>query len=78
MRFAKSFVPYGAYWSTPFCKWQGSLAHLNATALGAESAKRALQELLEIHEYLPRREKNSLPAARSVCPSNFEKIEVCR
>jgi acetyl-CoA acetyltransferase family protein len=44
MRFAKSFVPYGGYWSTPFSKWQGSLAHLNATALGAESAKRALAE----------------------------------
>jgi acetyl-CoA acetyltransferase family protein len=44
MRFAKSFVPYGAYWSTPFCKWQGSLAHLNATAFAAECAKRALSE----------------------------------
>ena len=42
MRFAKSFVPYGAYWSTPFCKWQASLSHLNAIACAAESATRAL------------------------------------
>lgn len=42
MRFAKAFVPYGAYWSTPFCKWQGSFAHLNAIALAADTAKRAM------------------------------------
>jgi acetyl-CoA acetyltransferase family protein len=44
MRFTKSFVPYGAYWSTPFCKWQGSLSHLNAIALAADSAKKALEQ----------------------------------
>ena len=42
MRFVKSFVPYGAYWSTPFCKWQGGLSHLNAIALAADTAKKAL------------------------------------
>jgi len=42
MRFTKSFVPYGAYWSTPFCKWQGSLSHLNAIALAGDTATRAL------------------------------------
>ena len=44
MRFDDCFVPYGAYWSTPFCKWQGSLGHLNAIALAADSTKRALAE----------------------------------
>ena len=42
MRFEKSYVPYGAYWSTPFCKWQGSLAHLNASPLAARVAAEAL------------------------------------
>jgi acetyl-CoA acetyltransferase len=42
MHFAKSYVPYGAYWSTPFCKWQGSLSHLNAIALAGDTATRAL------------------------------------
>ena len=42
MRFAKAYVPYGAYWSTPFCKWQGSLSHLNAIALAGDTATRAL------------------------------------
>jgi acetyl-CoA acetyltransferase len=42
MRFTKTFVPYGAYWSTPFCKWQGSLSHLNSIAFAADTAKGAL------------------------------------
>ncbi len=44
MRFEKAYVPYGAYWSTPFCKWQGSLSHLNAIPFAAEVARKALQE----------------------------------
>jgi acetyl-CoA acetyltransferase len=44
MRFVKSFVPYGAYWSTPFCKWQGSLSHANAITLAADTARRALEQ----------------------------------
>src|SRR5262245_12374922 len=42
MRFEKSFIPYGAYWSTPFCKWQGSLSHLNAIPFAARVAAGAL------------------------------------
>jgi acetyl-CoA acetyltransferase len=42
MRFTKTFVPYGAYWSTPFCKWQGSFSQLNAIAFAADTAKDAL------------------------------------
>lgn len=30
-----AFFPYGAYWSTPFAKWQGSIAHLNPLKLVA-------------------------------------------
>ena len=44
MRFQKSFVPYGAYWSTPFSKWQGSLSQLNAISLAADTAKHALAD----------------------------------
>jgi len=44
MRFNKTFVPYGAYWSTPFAKWQGSLSHVNAIALAAETTKKALAD----------------------------------
>ena len=43
MRFEKVYVPYGGYWSTPFAKWQGSLAHLHAVKYAAEVAKRALE-----------------------------------
>ncbi len=42
MRFDKSFIPYGAYWSTPFCKWQGSLATVNSVPLAAQAARKAL------------------------------------
>src|SRR5271165_4849889 len=39
----KTFIPYGLYWSTPFAKWQGSLAHLHRIKLAAQSAKQALE-----------------------------------
>jgi acetyl-CoA acetyltransferase family protein len=32
-------IPYGAYWSTPFARWQGSLAHLHSMELAAHVAK---------------------------------------
>lgn len=32
-------IPYGAYWSTPFARWQGSLAHLHALQFAAHVAK---------------------------------------
>ena len=44
MFFEKVYIPYGGYWSTPFCRWQGSFAHLNAIPFAAEIAKRALEE----------------------------------
>ncbi|MFN0058820.1 MAG: thiolase family protein [Planctomycetota bacterium] len=45
MRFDNVFIPYGAYWSTPFCKWQGSLATQNSLQLAAQCARTALQRL---------------------------------
>ena len=44
MRFEKTFVPYGGYWSTPFVRWQGSLAQSHPVKLAAEVATRALAE----------------------------------
>jgi acetyl-CoA acetyltransferase len=44
MFFQKSYIPYGGYWSTPFCRWQGSFAHLNAVPFAADIAVRALEE----------------------------------
>jgi acetyl-CoA acetyltransferase len=35
-------VPYGAYWSTPFAKWQGELAHLHALEFAAHVTRHAL------------------------------------
>jgi acetyl-CoA acetyltransferase family protein len=35
-------IPYGAYWSTPFAKWQGSLQHLHSVRLAAHVAKAEL------------------------------------
>jgi len=32
-------IPYGAYWSTPFARWQGSLAHLHALEFAAHVAR---------------------------------------
>jgi acetyl-CoA acetyltransferase family protein len=32
-------IPYGAYWSTPFAKWQGSLSGLNSLTFAAHVAR---------------------------------------
>ncbi|MEK9677254.1 MAG: thiolase family protein [Rhodospirillaceae bacterium] len=32
-------IPYGAYWSTPFAKWQGTLSHLHSIEFGAHVAR---------------------------------------
>ncbi len=36
------YVPYGIYWSTPFVKWQGSLAGAHPLRLAAQCAKQVL------------------------------------
>jgi acetyl-CoA acetyltransferase len=40
----KAFIPYGGYYSTPFARWQGSLANENSITLGAETSQRWLAE----------------------------------
>ena len=37
-----AYLPYRAYWSTPFARWQGALAHLHSLKLAARCATRAL------------------------------------
>ncbi len=44
MQFKNAYIPYGAYWSTPFCRWQGSFGHLHAVKFAAEIATRAMSE----------------------------------
>ena len=41
---AHAFIPYGIYWSTPFAKWQGSLANLHSMKLAANVGKQALAD----------------------------------
>ncbi len=44
MQFEHVFVPYGAYWSTPFARWQGSFAHLHPIMFAADVTRTALRE----------------------------------
>ena len=37
-----AYIPYGAYWSTPFARWQGAFAHLHSLRFAAWTATRAL------------------------------------
>jgi len=39
------FIPHGAYWSTPFARWQGSLAHLNSITFAADIARANLDRI---------------------------------
>ena len=38
----KARIPYGAYWSTPFARWQGSFANLNSIEFAAHVARAEL------------------------------------
>ncbi|MBS0305361.1 MAG: thiolase family protein, partial [Proteobacteria bacterium] len=38
----KAEIPYGAYWSTPFARWQGSYAALHSIEFAAHVARREL------------------------------------
>ena len=35
-------IPYGAYWSTPFARWQGSLSHLHSLEFAAHVGQQEL------------------------------------
>ena len=45
MRFRDAFIPYSGYWSTPFCKWQGSLSLEHPLKLAANCASRKLEAM---------------------------------
>ena len=38
----KAEIPYGAYWSTPFARWQGSFANLHSVEFAAHVARNEL------------------------------------
>ncbi|GAB5448456.1 thiolase family protein [Gymnodinialimonas sp.] len=40
-----AFIPYGAYWSTPFARWQGALAHLNSVEFAAHVGRAELARM---------------------------------
>jgi acetyl-CoA acetyltransferase family protein len=42
MALSKTFIPYGAHWASPFCRWQGSIGHINSLELAAQTAARFL------------------------------------
>jgi acetyl-CoA acetyltransferase len=40
----KAFIPYGGYYSSPFSRWQGTMATENAIVLGAKTARNWMLE----------------------------------
>jgi len=44
MAFKDAYIPYGGYWSTPFCRWQGSFQNQHAIRFAAQMGKRFLNE----------------------------------
>lgn len=48
IRFSKAYIPYGGYYSTPFCRWQGSMQNENAIELAAKTARRWFLERKKI------------------------------
>jgi acetyl-CoA acetyltransferase family protein len=43
-RLSKAYIPYKGYFSSPFCRWQGSLANENAITLAGTTANRWLKK----------------------------------
>lgn len=43
-KFSKVYIPYGGYYSTPFCRWQGSMQYDNPCFLAPNTAKRWFAE----------------------------------
>jgi acetyl-CoA acetyltransferase family protein len=44
MQFSNVWIPYGAYWSSPFCAWQGSFATQPPIPFAAELAAKAMAD----------------------------------
>ena len=44
MALSRAFIPYRAYWSSPFCRWQGALANEHSLSLAAQTATSVLKE----------------------------------
>jgi acetyl-CoA acetyltransferase len=47
--FTKAYIPYGGYYATPFCRWQGSMQNENSIELGAKTARRWFLEKKKIN-----------------------------
>lgn len=47
--YTKVYIPYGGYYSTPFCRWQGSMQIDNAVSLAATTARRWFLEKRKIN-----------------------------
>ncbi|MCK4758013.1 MAG: thiolase family protein [Thermoplasmata archaeon] len=43
-KYENTYIPYGGYWSTPFCRWQGSFQNQHAIRFAAEIGKKFLGE----------------------------------
>lgn len=44
MKLENAWIPYGRYWSSPFARWQGTLAEEHALSLAASCARRFLDD----------------------------------
>jgi acetyl-CoA acetyltransferase family protein len=40
----KAYIPYKGYYTTPFCRWQGTMMNENAIELGAKTAQRWIKK----------------------------------
>ena len=44
MSYERAFIPYGGYWTTPFCKWQGKFSGLHPIRFAADICGQALAQ----------------------------------
>ncbi|MFQ5517531.1 MAG: thiolase family protein [Acidimicrobiia bacterium] len=44
MPLERTYIPYGGYWSTPFCRWQGSLSGFHSIELAGRVGRAFLED----------------------------------
>jgi acetyl-CoA acetyltransferase len=67
MAFKNTYIPYGAYWSSPYARWQGSFANLHAIELAATTGRK----FFELRKIAPEKLENLYLGMTIAQPSCF-------
>ncbi|MDD5306120.1 MAG: thiolase family protein [Deltaproteobacteria bacterium] len=67
MAFKNAYIPYGAYWSSPYARWQGSFANLHSIELAGQTGRK----FFELRKISPEKLENLYLGLTIAQPSCF-------